>query len=808
MVSRRQRAGLRAATVGSALAIVAAAALLVAGPAGASPLCGVLDPTFGTGGRAFSALPPTDVPSGFIAVAPQGDGKLVLARESHPEYGRPFTEPGVERRYPDGELDPSFGAVGSVSVPVTGGLGIEAGGRIVFGSTVATKSGSFSGVVRRLDASGAPDPTFGIDGVSAALPFTPVAVAFEPDGDILAAGVISTFERDVITPSYVSVVRLRADGSIDSTFGKKGVTSFVNESPGGTSMVDGLAALPNGGGVLAGNGLVYRLDPSGRLATGFAAGGILKPVDPARALIASPNGELLIAGEHIPGGCCVPITITVRRYGADGAPDPAFGSAGVAAVSLGRGASTVAMMPAPSGGTVILANVETTTRPYGYVPMVADLTATGALDQSFGQSGSSAVAVPPLPSNVKPAPSAAALALTPTGQILVAGTNGDSTLYALNRAGAPEPLFAGSPALQETRFRPSSAAADGVAVDPGGAALVSFQTNAARRVPGGGLLRFEGAGAPEVDSPSGYLPSVRAGQITRRGGRNCSLSSGSQGRFVVCFGADGGPIAEFGEDGRSRLPSAFHPRALVLSANAAITVVGRFAGRRGMAALRLTGRGRPDRGFGRRGVAFVPSRGLFAVGLSATVAADGDVVLGGALGHTAAVVRLLPEGRVDRAFGHAGTLAGFLGKKTEAVAITAVRGGAFLVATHRRRRGWRAPTVVRITARGSVDRSYERDGHLSLRRAGIPLGFVRVGGKTVLLATARGGGGAALFGFDGRGAVDRRFGHQGTMSAATGQQLPFHPVQAAVDSRGRIVVAGTAGNYARPPSRVELLRIR
>lgn len=77
----------------------------------AGPLRGVLVRSFGEDGRAFVGLPPAEASSTFYAIEREPDGDLVLL--AGVGSGR---ETVIERRGPQGALDPTFGNGGVTQV--------------------------------------------------------------------------------------------------------------------------------------------------------------------------------------------------------------------------------------------------------------------------------------------------------------------------------------------------------------------------------------------------------------------------------------------------------------------------------------------------------------------------------------------------------------------------------------------------------------------------------------------------------------------------------------------------------------------
>lgn len=146
----------RSCSVAACLALVCA----LTGQASAAP--GDLDRTFGAGlaGRVVMTGPVFGQ-----ALARQADGKLVVAGQG------PDISLGLIRFLPDGSLDPSFGAGGTVTTSFPLGFVsviVQTDGKIV----AVTRFGAHAGVIARFETDGSLDDSFGSGG-SVDLPFAP-----------------------------------------------------------------------------------------------------------------------------------------------------------------------------------------------------------------------------------------------------------------------------------------------------------------------------------------------------------------------------------------------------------------------------------------------------------------------------------------------------------------------------------------------------------------------------------------------------------------------------------------------------------
>ena len=171
-------------------------------------------------------------------------------------------------------------------------------------------------------APGELDPTFGtagrvvVDTSPANAGFT--AVAVQPDGRIVAAGILQT------SPNAGLVVRLNRDGSLDPTFGTR------SRGLGPVDHLSSVAIAPDGKIVVAGdvgtNGAVWRLDPDGTPDPTFGTNGV-RVVDTNGAesladVIVQGDGRIVAAGSSELAQYNV---MTVLRLTDKGDFDPSFG---------------------------------------------------------------------------------------------------------------------------------------------------------------------------------------------------------------------------------------------------------------------------------------------------------------------------------------------------------------------------------------------------------------------------------------------------------------------------------------------------
>jgi uncharacterized delta-60 repeat protein len=207
---------------------------------------GSLDPGFAAGGVVVTDLGG----EGDIAenVVLQPDGAIVVSG-----VNSGTVQTGLVRYLSNGTPDPSFGNAGKVVLPgatVGGGLALQADGKLVLvGNARLVANGTEQFALRRLNANGTADLTFGTAGAV----FTDIsgrgdtayAVALQADGKILAAGRSSRHVN-----SNFAVARYTADGVLDLSFANAGRVAV--DFFGFTDIAETVIVQPDGKIVLGG----------------------------------------------------------------------------------------------------------------------------------------------------------------------------------------------------------------------------------------------------------------------------------------------------------------------------------------------------------------------------------------------------------------------------------------------------------------------------------------------------------------------------------------------------------------------------
>jgi uncharacterized delta-60 repeat protein len=225
------------------------------------------DTSFGEGGKVVLSSY-----GGLTAVAAEPDGKIVALGWIGQPMGLPTVV--VLRFTSGGELDPSFGQGGQVRVDsladVSSSFLLQPDRKIVVAGNLGFRAGGRA-VLVRYTGDGTLDPSFGTGGevVASDGPENLSALALEPDGKLVAAGVIPS-SPSVGGPGTFIVVRYTQNGSLDPSFGQGG--TMLKAFPLNTAAVQA-----DGKIVTAGNNegdfVLARYTSSGSLDPRFGSGG-------------------------------------------------------------------------------------------------------------------------------------------------------------------------------------------------------------------------------------------------------------------------------------------------------------------------------------------------------------------------------------------------------------------------------------------------------------------------------------------------------------------------------------------------------
>jgi uncharacterized delta-60 repeat protein len=361
-------------------------------------------------------------------------------------------------------------------------------------------------------ASGDLDPTLGGDGKVTGPGGDAVAIALQPNGKIVMAG---------LRGSDFVVARYKTDGGRDLAFG----------------------------GV-------------GSVTTAFGHGGCTAL---ANAVVVQPDGKIVVAGV---AGCAVKFALA--RYERDGSLDRSFGGNGRVTTAVGGSActSSAQALAIQGDGTLIAAGWSACSGVQAFA--LARYGADGSLDTSFGADGTVITDLSPYFDQ------AFGVVVEADGSIVVAGTanlygHGRFAITRYHADGTPDETFGGGDGKLKTSFRSADcgiSGAEALALQQDGRIVVGGfaycgPTNfaLARYLPGGGLdTSFDGDGRVTTLLGDGdcfdhvFGVEIQAdGKIVAAGGAGCiTLGTFGLARYLpdgsldATFAGDGTVATEFG----------------------------------------------------------------------------------------------------------------------------------------------------------------------------------------------------------------------------------------------------------------------
>ncbi len=268
--------------------------------------------------------------------------------------------------------------------------------------------------------------------------FTPAAITSDRSGHYLVAGSLS----------HPFVTRLNADGTVDTTFGSNGTTTFDSIPYGygyNPSATTSIRVAPDGSVIIAGTYSdvfsVFRLNPNGSVDQQFAGGaGVYQARWPgasssATALAISQGGKIVVAGNVFSQSF-------VAHLNPDGTPDASLAHPeAFVGDYLGSDFTVSKILPLPDDRYILAGS---SLGPSGTIDFYAvRYFQDGTRDSSFGSDGRAFIAIG-LTTDI-----ATDAAIAPDGSIVIAGhaaSNDDATELAVARftsAGLPDATFGG-----------------------------------------------------------------------------------------------------------------------------------------------------------------------------------------------------------------------------------------------------------------------------------------------------------------------------------------------------------------------------
>lgn len=320
-----------------------------------------------------------------------------------------------------GDLDTSFGEAGLAFAPLRDGppdrfLFLKSGKILVL-----TTDGDESGVndahprLLRLLPSGVPDPTFGVGGIVdvriPGLQLVPFQALETSTGRIILLGV--SYPRP-LDPGRTAVTftGLTPDGALDTAFGTNGFTLDSTTARYGVGAVDASGRVMAVESDHAANRWVTRLGANGLPDPSFGVAGVKElAAGPAYA----PRRLVSTGGAHVLFGIVQDLRMDIVKIDSNGNVDTAFGSGGRTTLEYGfAGRDTAGGIAVQPDGKIVVAGTAQLAATE-WACAVARLSATGALDASFGTGGMATTTTLPRCEGV---------VLQPDGKVLALGSIG------------------------------------------------------------------------------------------------------------------------------------------------------------------------------------------------------------------------------------------------------------------------------------------------------------------------------------------------------------------------------------------------
>ena len=750
----------------------------------------------------------------------------------------------------DGKLTTSFVDPGALDERPVATLELADGKLLSVGNQTGSNRGNVPALAR-YNANGSLDTTFGnsgrlvltaLAGSDGRVDFTVNTAAVQADGKLVLAGQGATGGN--FLGGDAAIVRLNADGSLDTAFGTGGVAVAAFTTNGGE-----FNAVQVVGGKIVAAGFTYdagfdslvaaaRFNADGTLDASFNGGGeqvidLAGTQEEANALAVQADGKLVLAGSVYTNNTRGNDLATLR-LNTDGTLDSSFGTAGVSTIDLGQGSEFARSVNLQASGKIVLVGER------DFSATAVRLNANGTLDTSFGTAGRTEI-----PNANAGYPAAGTL--QSDGKILVGTTGYDdffNVVFLASRLtvdGALDTSFdTDGVRTIDVPGDANTEVLNAIAVRADGRILLTGSTRTDATRDDFALVSLTTAGARDfpfanngIVVTGGFINSGRTVSEARDSVRladgkllvvgSTSVDSVGRATSLVRYNVDGSLDATFGSGGRVLVTNAalvnasFDVQALSVLADGRILLAGdafNASGNQGFAATRLNADGTLDTTFGISGLrlVLVGSNGSDLLsGLG--VQSDGKIVLGGTVdpfsgNSRVAAIRLTANGALDNSFGTSGkAVLNIVGTSETVNAVTLLADDRILLVGSTNQAGTQTDfAVTRLTAGGALDTTFGVGGTRTVDIGGngtdIAYAVALDAAGNILLAgngydgNANGESGFAIARLSGDGTLDTTFAGDGTTEVVVSPNF-FSGDAArgiAIDPAGRIIVAGDGLN--------------
>ncbi len=774
---------------------------------------GILDTTFGTGGRVT-----TDI-AGFSdqisGLAVQSDGKIIAAGQSYNISGD-VMDIALVRYNTNGSVDTTFGTSGKVisnfaSTDWISDVVLQTDGKMVVAGSINDGTGSRF-LVARYGTNGAIDTTFGTAGKVV----TTVGggncaashVMLQPDGKIVVVGTAFAF-------SSAGVVRYLATGALDTSFGTGGIAyASTGYGEAAALQADGKILVAGQGGSFQNQFAIARLLPDGQEDLSFGYNGhVYTPVGTTsaapREILFRSDWKIVVVGHSTSGSA---IDYALARYHPNGSLDTGFGTGGKVITSMSVSNDYAFCGALQSDGKILAA---------GAVSDFADI-GVARFDGGGTANYSPPAVVTTAATSVTVSSSTLNGTVNPSGTATTASFEyGLTTSYGSTAAVTLSPNTGTSniaATANLTGLMPSTTYHFRmVASNSGGTAMTADATfTTATPTPEIGLFAGPTTASPAVSDGTSMLvkygvtllgvPLDRSFTVQNTGTANLQLTGLTlpAGFELVGGGALSATVP----------PASTYTFAVRFLAN---TVHGSFSGTFSLAnndsnegsydiPLQASsmgqGGGSRDLTFGANGGVTTDFSGTADLGYGVAVQGDGKIVMAGYSRVSStddfAVVRYLAGGGLDTSFGTGGKVTTSIGTATDRGHAIAIQSdGKILVAGYARIGSTEDFAVVRYQTDGSLDSTFGTGGKVT-----FPIGTstdqalgiaVQGDGKIVLsgYASISGNIDFALVRCQSDGSLDTGFGTGGKVITPIGTSEDFCR-SLTIQGDGKIVAAGHA----------------
>ncbi len=285
-----------------------------------------------------------------------------------------------------GTPDSSFGVDGKVltsfpnSFPDCATAATLSDGSIITVGTITFSNGIDTGgfLALKYSANGVLDTTFGKGGMSLVKGTgTGQAIAIQADDKIIIGGYGSNFSS-----SFISIARVNAFGTIDSSFGNNGVilTNWGQNCHDIVIQKDGKILIFGEDNT---SFITMRYLDNGALDQTFGDGGIVKtsfggPAENGNAIVLDPQGKITVAGDDGE-------SILLARYNPNGTLDQSFGQEGKVISNLTNHIDDIYDIALQPDGKIVAAGASSTFNKSNI--LVVRYLINGRLDSSFATNG-------------------------------------------------------------------------------------------------------------------------------------------------------------------------------------------------------------------------------------------------------------------------------------------------------------------------------------------------------------------------------------------------------------------------------------